>query len=142
MIGDRTMNDALSENLSKITEKVIGCAYMVSNVLGAGFLEKVYENALAHELKKAGLKVVQQQAISVQYDGITVGEYIADLVVEEKVIVELKAVRLMDEVHAAQALNYLRATNLPVCLLINFGRPRIEIKRLIPSPAWKHLKPF
>jgi len=77
MMGDENMNDALPENLSKITEKVIGCAYTVSNVLGAGFLEKVYENALVHELKKVGLKVVQQQAISVQYDGVEVGEYIA-----------------------------------------------------------------
>jgi GxxExxY protein len=134
------VTDVLPENLSKITEKVIGCAYTVSNTLGAGFLEKVYQNALAHELAKTGLQVRQQHAIKVYYDDIEVGEYFADLLVEEQVILELKALKLLDDAHSAQALNYLRATGFPVCLLINFGRPRIEIKRLIPSDSWKSRK--
>lgn len=117
--------------INQITEKIIGCAYTVSNTLGYGFLEKVYENALVHELKKAGLRVEQQKAIKVYYDNIIVGEYIVDLLVEGTVLIELKAVNQLVEVHTAQCLNYLKAVKLPLCLPINFGKPRIEIKRLI-----------
>lgn len=117
--------------LDRITEKIIGCAYTVSNELGCGFLEKIYENALVHELRKNGLQVVQQFAVRVVYDGVVVGDYAADLVVEESVLVELKAVRALDEVHFAQCLNYLKATGLGVCLLLNFGKPRLEIKRIV-----------
>jgi GxxExxY protein len=116
--------------LNEITEKIIGCAYTVSNTLGSGFLEKVYENALAIELKKQGLRVVQQNEIQVRYDNIVVGEYIADLLVENTIIVELKAVKSLDDIHSAQCLNYLRATQLKTCLLLNFGKPKLEIKRL------------
>ncbi len=118
-------------DLNPITEKVIGCAYAVSNTLGAGFLEKVYENALTIELHKAGLKVAQQHPIQVRYDGILVGEYFADLLVEEKVVVEIKAVKAFDEAHWAQGINYLKATGMRVCLLLNFGKPRVEIKRIV-----------
>jgi GxxExxY protein len=118
-------------DLDKITESVIGCAYTVGNKLGCGFLEKVYENALAHEIRKAGLKVSQQHAIQIRYDGVLVGEYVADLLVEEIVLVELKAVKALDDIHAAQCLNYLKATGIKICLLINFGRPRVEVKRII-----------
>ena len=117
--------------LDRITEKVIGCAYTVANSLGCGFLEKVYENALAHELRKAGLSVQQQQIIVVRYDGIVVGEFAADLLVEEQVIIELKAVKAIDEIHVAQCLNYLKATGITVCLLINFGEPKVKIKRIV-----------
>jgi len=117
--------------IDKITEIIIGCAFKVSNALGAGFLEKVYENALAHELRKAGLGVVQQYGIQVLYGGIVVGEYVADLLVEACVLVELKAVQAIDTVHMAQGLNYLKATGLHVCLLLNFGQPKVEIKRLV-----------
>jgi GxxExxY protein len=117
--------------LDAITEKIIGCAYTVSNKLGAGFLEKVYENALAHESRRINLRVVQQHNIVVKYDGVVVGEYIADLLVENKVIVELKAVKNIDDVHIAQCLNYLKATGLHVCLLINFGKPKVEVKRIV-----------
>jgi len=117
--------------LDKITERIIGCAYTVSNVLGSGFLEKVYENALAHELRKAGLRIAQQYGIQIHYEGILVGEYVADLLVEECVLVELKAVKAFDEIHMAQCLNYLKATGLHICLLINFGKPRVEIKRIV-----------
>ncbi len=116
--------------MDKITEKIIGCSYTVSNILGCGFLEKVYENALARELRKAGLKVAQQHGIQVHYDGILVGEFAADLLVEERVLVELKAVKALDDIHMAQCLNYLKATDLQIRLLINFGKPRVEVKRI------------
>jgi len=114
-----------------VTEKIIGCAYTVANTLGSGFLEKVYENAMAHELRKAGLAVQQQAGIAVNYDGVIVGDYVADLLVGNEVLVELKAVKGIDNVHFAQCMNYLKATGLQVCLLINFGTPRIEIKRVL-----------
>ena len=114
-----------------VTEKIIGCAYTVANTLGSGFLEKVYENAMAHELRKAGLVVQQQAGIAVNYDGVIVGDYVADLLVGNEVLVELKAVKGIDNVHFAQCMNYLKATGLQVCLLINFGTPRIEIKRVL-----------
>src|SRR4051794_9273968 len=114
-----------------VTERIIGCAYRVSNGLGCGFLEKVYENALVHELRKAGLTVAQQVRFAVLYDGVVVGEYIADIVVEDVILIELKAVKALDDVHLAQCLNLLRATRLPVCLLMNFSKPRVDIKRLV-----------
>ena len=123
--------NADSKGLDEISERVIGCAFTVANTLGTGFLEKVYENALAHELTKAGLMVRQQIAIAVEYDGITVGTYAADLLVEEAVLVEIKAVRALDTNHDAQCLNYLRATGLTVCLLMNFANPRLEIRRRV-----------
>ena len=123
--------------LDKLTEKIIGCAYQVANSLGAGFLEKVYENAYAHRMRTDGLKVEQQFPIKVAYDGIIVGEFFADLLVENRVLIELKAVSELNNEHIAQALNYLRATRLEACLLINFGKPRIQIRHLHPSPSWK-----
>lgn len=117
--------------LNQITERVIGCAFTVGKGLGCGFLEKVYENALAHELRKAGLWVEQQHGIEVLYDGIVVGQYFADLLVEGRVLVELKAVKGLDAAHFAQCLNYLKATSLTVCLLINFGNPKVEFKRVV-----------
>src|SRR5690242_2171435 len=115
--------------LNQISEKVIGCAYKVSNTLGCGFLEKVYEKALIHEVKKEGLKVKSQYPITVNYDGEIVGEYIADLLVEDCLLVELKAVDVLDKVYFAQCLNYLKATGLKSCLLLNFGRTKIQVKR-------------
>jgi len=123
--------------LNEITEKVIGCIYKVSNTLGGGFVEKVYQNATALEIGKSGLLVQQQFPIAVKYDSVVVGEFLADLLVEKTVLVELKAVKLLEEVHVAQCLNYLRVTNLPVCLLINFYRPKVEIRRIIPNDAWR-----
>jgi GxxExxY protein len=117
--------------LNGITERVIGCAFTVANKMKRGFLEKVYENALAHEMKKSGLRVAQQFPITVYYDDVVVGSYTADLLVEDTVLVELKAVKLLDLAHAAQCINYLVATGLPVCLLLNFGNPRLEIKRFV-----------
>jgi GxxExxY protein len=117
--------------LNIITEQIIGCAFTVANTLKCGFLEKVYENALAYELTKNGLMVTQQIGIAVNYDGVVVGTYAADLLVENIIIVELKAVRTLDAIHGAQCINYLKATGLELCLLLNFGNPRLEIRRLV-----------
>ena len=116
---------------NEITELVIGATYQVANTLGNGFLEKVYENALALEIRKSGMPVVQQHPIQVKYQGVVVGEFIADLQVRGEILVELKAVKGFDEIHLAQCLNYLKATGLHVCLLINFGNPKVEIKRVV-----------
>jgi GxxExxY protein len=118
-------------NSDALTEAIIGCTYTVANTLGNGFLEKVYENALAHELKKKGLKVEQQCSVPVHYDDIVIGEYLADLLVEGKVLVELKAVKAIEDIHKAQCLHYLKATGKQICLLINFGTPKIQIKRIV-----------
>jgi len=112
------------------TERIIGCAFKVANALGVGFLEKVYENALAYEMRKAGLHVEQQRVLNVRYDGIVVGAYAADLIVEHEVLVELKIARALEDAHLAQCLNYLRSTDLELCLLVNFGTPKIQIKRI------------
>ena len=118
------------EQWNQWTETIIGCAFRVANVLGPGFVEKVYENALVHELKKHGLQVQQQSAVAVFYDGVNVGSFSADIIVEGSVIVEIKAARDHNDIFVAQCLNYLKATGLPLCLLLNFGKPRLEIKRL------------
>ena len=117
--------------LDQLTEKIIGCAFEVGKVLGNGFLEKVYENALAHELRRNGIAVTQQAPIEVWYDGVRVGEYFADLLVSNDVVVELKVSQALDNIHMAQCMNYLKATGKCLCLLINFGRPRTEVKRIV-----------
>ena len=119
--------------LDHLTSRIIGSAMTVSNGLGTGFLEKVYENALAHQLRKAGLSVLQQRGVTVTYDGVIVGDYAVDLLVDEAVIVALKAVKAIGEIHRAQCINTLRATGLLVCLLLNFGNPRLEIRRVVLS---------
>jgi GxxExxY protein len=118
----------MNTDLNLITEKIIGCSHKVGNALGCGFLEKVYANALVHELRKAGFAVEQQKPIDVYYDGIVVGEYFADIVVNGQVIIELKAQRHVEEIHSAQCINYLTATGIPLCLLINFWG-KVEVKR-------------
>ncbi|HEY3399369.1 MAG TPA: GxxExxY protein [Geothrix sp.] len=114
-----------------LTERVISGAFKVQNTLGCGFLEKVYENAMVYECRKAGLAVANQHPIRVHYDGIVVGEYAADLLIEKRLLVELKAVKALDDNHLAQCLNYLKATGMKVCLLINFGKPELEICRVV-----------
>jgi len=114
-----------------VSELVIGAAYRVANKLGTGFLEKVYENALSIELRRAGLAVAQQKPMEVWYDEEMVGLYQADLVINGSVVVELKAVPGLERIHRAQCLNYLRATRIRTGLVINFGRARIEIQRVI-----------
>ena len=120
-----------ADQLNKISERIINAAYKVSNTLGSGFLEKVYENALAHQLRKDGMKIEQQRPIKVYYDDVVVGDYFADLIAEGIVIVELKAARRFEDIHLAQTLNYLKATGLKLGLILNFGKPRVEIKRVV-----------
>ncbi|MFC3563414.1 GxxExxY protein [Pedobacter jamesrossensis] len=119
------------DELNLITEKIIGAAYIVSNTLGSGFLEKVYENAMFLEVSKYNFRVTKQQPLNVLYDSQIVGEYFADLIVEDEIIVEIKAIRELNEIHQAQLMNYLVACNKRCGLLINFGKPRIEIKRIL-----------
>ena len=115
-----------------LTSEIIGCFYDVYNKLGYGFLEKVYENALKYELEKKGLKVEKQKSITVFYDEIKVGEYFADLIVDDAIILELKAAESLCEEHEYQLINYLKATNIEVGLLLNFGK-KPEIRRKIFS---------
>jgi GxxExxY protein len=114
-----------------LTEKILGAAFKVQNTLGAGFLEKVYENALSIELRKGGLAVESQKAFPVRYEGIVVGDYLADLVVSAKVVVECKAVTNLDQVHEAQLMNYLKASGLRIGLLINFARSKLQYRRFV-----------
>jgi GxxExxY protein len=112
-----------------LTEKIIGCSYTVHNVLGPGFLEKVYENALKIELEAGGLEVKQQEPITVYYRGQIVGEYYADLLVENKVLIELKAIQNLHRDNEIQLVNYLIATGIDIGLLVNFGSSSVQIKR-------------
>jgi GxxExxY protein len=116
---------------SELTEAVIGSAFEVANVLGAGFLEKVYERALIRELALRRVKAKAQVSFPVSYKGQCVGEYLADLVVEEQLIVELKCVDRLGNEHLAQCINYLKASGLHVALLVNFQRPKVEWKRVL-----------
>src|SRR6266700_3236311 len=116
---------------SDLTEAVIGSAFEVANVLGAGFIEKVYERALVRELASHGVSAQAQVSFPVCYKRHYVGEYVADLVVEEKVIVELKCVDRFANEHLAQCINYLKASRLNVGLLINFQKPKVEWKRVL-----------
>lgn len=119
------------EELNLITEKIIACGIQVSNTLGFGFIEKVYENALSIEFQRNAIDFQAQKSISVSYRGQRVGEFFADFLVENLVLVELKAVKALDEIHFAQCINYLRASNLQICLLLNFGTKRLQVKRII-----------
>jgi GxxExxY protein len=111
-----------------LTQKIISCAYKVHNILGPGFLEKVYENALRIELEGLGLTVKQQEPIKVVYAGQVVGEYYADLWVDEHLVVELKAAQMLVKQHEVQLVNYLTATGIDSGLLLNFG-PSVQVKR-------------
>ena len=120
-----------NSEIDEVTEKIIGGSFVIGNQLGVGFLEKVYENALIHELNKLSLRVQSQVPVQVKYDNVVVGEYVCDLLVQDSVVVELKAVKALDDVHMAQCLNYLKATGLKVCLLINFGKKKVEFRRIV-----------
>ena len=123
--------DAQGPVLNPMSRRIIGCALTVAGALGTGFLEKVYENALAHELRKVGFNVEQQHGVTVMYDGISVGAYFVDLLVEQAIVIELKTVQQLNSAHRAQCLNYLRATGMHLCLLLNFGRSRLEVRRVV-----------
>ena len=113
---------------SELTNKIICSSYNVHNILGAGFLEKVYENALCLELKSLGLKVEQQAPVKIDYKGQLVGEYFADMLVDGKVILELKVVETLTPIHEIQLKNYLKGSRIELGLLINFGKS-VEVKR-------------
>lgn len=115
----------------ELSEKVIGCAYRVYNTMGFGFLESVYETCLLIELKKAGLKAEAQKAIKVFYDDEIVGDFKADVMVENLIILELKSVRQIAIAHELQLVNYLTATHMDIGLIINFGEKKVEIKRKV-----------
>lgn len=117
--------------IDQTTETIIAGAFQVSNILGVGFLEKVYENALCHEIRKRGLEIAQQRSIKIWYDGVVVGNYCADILVQDDVLVELKVVKQFDDIHMAQCLNYLKVTGKHICLLINFANPKVEVKRIV-----------
>ena len=113
----------------ELTGAIIGGAMRVHSVLGPGFLESVYENALAHELRKMGLRVECQRPIHVTYDGVMVGDFIADMLVEGRVLVENKALLALKPAHEVQTVNYLTATGIEIGLLLNFGTAKLEYKR-------------
>jgi GxxExxY protein len=118
-------------HINDATYAINGAVFEINKMLGPGFLEKVYENALVFELEKRGVKAESQVPIKVFYKQKGVGEYVADLLVEDKVIVELKTVEALDKIHEAQLLNYLRATGIRVGMLVNFKHPKAEIKRMV-----------
>jgi GxxExxY protein len=114
-----------------LTEQVLGAVFEVSDTLGAGFLKKVYERALLRELALRGLRTAAQASFAVEYKGLPVGEYFADILVEDALVVELKCVERLANEHTAQCLNYLRASGRTVCLLVNFQKPKVEGKRIV-----------
>jgi GxxExxY protein len=114
-----------------LTERVLAAVFEVSNTLGAGFLEKVYERALLSELALRGISAAAQASFTIVYKGHNIGEYCADILVENVLVVELKCVEHLASEHTAQCLNYLRASGRTVCLLVNFQRPKVEWKRIV-----------
>ena len=117
--------------LNRLSGAVIGAAQKVSSTLGYGFLEKVYENALCLELRNRGIAVHQQHPLQVSYEGVIVGDYIPDLLVEDCLIVEIKATHSLERIHRQQCLNYLRASNLRLGILLNFGHAHLEVGRVV-----------
>ena len=115
----------------ELTGKIISCAFEVQNNLGCGFLEKVYQKALLYELQRRDIKVETQKAIKIVYKSQEIGTYIADFVIEDKVIIELKTVEFLTKIHKAQTLNYLKAAGYEVGLILNFARPKLEYKRVV-----------
>jgi GxxExxY protein len=115
----------------ELTEKIIGCAYRIYNTMGFGFLESVYEKCMLIELRKEGLNAESQRPITVSYDNEIVGEFIADIIVEDTIILELKSVKRIAKAHEVQLVNYLVATGKPVGLVLNFGERKVDIKRKI-----------
>lgn len=119
--------------LDALSEKVLGAVFEVSNTLG-GFLEKVYQRALLRELHLRSIRVTAEVSLPVTYKGFAVGEYFADLLVEDVLVVELKCAERLANEQVAQCLNYLRASGRRVCLLVNFRKPKVEWQRIVPGP--------
>jgi GxxExxY protein len=114
-----------------ITYRVIGLAMEVHNKLGAGFLEKVYENALMVALRREGIRAEQQVPIKIHFENVVVGDYVADILIEDKLILELKAVETVTPIHRAQVINCLKATGVRLALILNFGNPKLQHERLV-----------
>lgn len=125
------MNTDEHRLLDSLTERVLGAVFEVSNTLGAGFLEKVYERALLKEIGLRGIPAIAQVSMPVAYKGHCIGEYFADILVEDVLVIELKCVERLAPEHTAQCINYLRASGRNVCLLINFQKPKVEWKRIV-----------
>jgi GxxExxY protein len=125
------MDDPARESLNALAEAVVGAAFEVSNVLGPGFLEKLYERALVKELALRGIAATPQVPYSVIYKGQPIGEYIADLVVDDRLLVELKCTHRLADEHLAQCINYLTASGLHLAVLINFQHPKVEWRRIV-----------
>ena len=123
--------NADQRRFDKLSYEILAAAFEVSNTLGAGFLERVYERALVKELSARGLRVTQQAPFTITYKGESVGDYLADLLVEDLILVEIKCSDHFAPEHLAQCINYLRASNLTLCLLLNFQKPKVECKRVV-----------
>ena len=123
MVRDKAYYDVL-------VDSIVSCAYKVGSILGCGFLEKVYENSLAIELTASGLNIETQKPIQVHYAGEIVGEYFADILVEDDIIIELKAVKSIENIHFAQCQNYLKATGKKLGLIVNFGEEKVKVRRV------------
>jgi len=128
-MDDHSLKEARNMKHRDTTEQIIGCVYKVYNKMGSGFLESVYERCMCIELEKFGLKVQTQLPITVLYEGQNVGEFFADLCVEDSIIVELKSVRRVIRAHEVQLVNYLTATKTDIGLLLNFAERKVEVKR-------------
>ncbi len=118
---------------AELSERIIGCGIRVHRVLGPGFLEKVYEEAFAVELAKAGLSFERQKIVLLFYEGKPIGEHRLDYLIQDRVVLELKACKDIEDIHLATARSYLKATNLPLALVLNFAKPTLEIRRVVLS---------
>ena len=125
------MDDPGRESLNALFEAVVGAAYEVSNIMGPGFLEKIYERALVKELALRGIPATPQVSYGVVYKGQPIGDYIADLVVDGRLLVEIKCTHRLADEHLAQCINYLTASGLRLAVLINFQRPKVEWRRIV-----------
>ncbi len=123
--------DKKRDLINDLTERILGAVFEVQNSIGCGFLERIYEGALMIELQLRGIQVARQVRFPVSYKGKYIGDYYADLVVEGEVLVELKCVDRLGNVHLAQCLNQLKASGLSVCLLVNFDKPKVEFRRVV-----------
>ena len=116
---------------AELSEQIIGCGVRVQRILGPGFLEKVYEEALARELARAGLEFERQKTVLLIYDGQPIGEHCLDLLVASRVVIELKACKEIEDIHLATARSYLKATGAPLALVLNFAKPTLQIRRVV-----------
>jgi GxxExxY protein len=123
--------DTDQHGYGNLTERVLGAVFEVSNTLGAGFLEKVYERALLREIGILGIRAASQVSFPVTYKGYAIGEYFADILVEDTLVIELRCVERLANEHTAQCINYLRASGRDLCLLVNFQKPKVEWKRIV-----------